>query len=284
LFNPPIVDIDLSQATYDDINHIANLVAKHTLVIFKNQNLTLEQEIAVNDKFKNAGSIVDHCEDSFRKLSVPNSNGKILRVGGLPNEDGNHGISEHVDEMAWHHDFHWNLENKVCLIMLRAITGVENSKTSWLNNIMSYKDLPREDKDLLGTLKAVMKRYIYLNVDSFEEDDKGRRWATGEEYSDYECDIIRKTPLGEKHLYFPFHQIHHFKGMSVEDSRDILERISKHVTQEKYVYHHNWEIGDVTICDNRTGLHMRHQFPHISTRLLHRAMFDYPVGEMHDKL
>jgi alpha-ketoglutarate-dependent taurine dioxygenase len=284
LFNPPIVDLDLSSVTQDDIDCIANLVAKHTLVIFKNQKLTLDQEIEFNDKFKDVGSIVSHCEESFKKLSVPNSNGKILRVGGLLNEEGNHGIAEHADEMAWHHDFHWNLEHKVCLIMLRAITGVEQSKTSWLNNIMSYKDLSQEDKDLLGSLKAVMKRYIYLDINSFEEDSKGRRWATGEEYPGYICDIVRETPLGEKHLYFPFHQIHHFEGMSLEDSRDILERISKHITQEKYIYHHEWEINDVTICDNRTGLHMRHECPHISTRLLHRAMFDYPERKTHDKL
>ena len=218
LFNPPIVDIDLSTATQNDIDQIANLIATHTLVVFKNQTLTLEQEIAVNDKFKDVGSIVDHCEDSFRKLSVPNSNGKILRVDGLPNEQGNHGIAEHSDEMAWHHDFHWELDHKVCLIMLRAITGVENSKTSWLNNIMSYKELSQQDKDLLGSLKAVMKRYIYLNVNDFEEDSKGRKWATGEEYLGYTCDIVRETPLGEKHLYFPFQQIHQFEGMSVEDS------------------------------------------------------------------
>jgi len=279
LFNPPIIDVDLSKATHDDVDQIANLIAKHTLVVFQNQTLTLEQEIAINDKFKDVGSIVDHCTDSFRKLSVPHSDGKILRVGGLPNKYGDHGIAEHADEMAWHHDFHWNLEHKVCLIMLRAITGVENSKTSWLNNIMSYNDLSQADKQFLGSLKAVMKRYIYLNVDSFEEDNKGRKWATGEEYIGYTCNVVRETPLGEKHLYFPFQQIHHFDGMSLEDSRDILERISKHITQEKYVYHHNWRNGDVIICDNRTGLHMRHECPGISTRLLHRAMFDYPERE-----
>ena len=279
MFNPPIIDVDLSKATHDDVDQIANLIAKHTLVVFQNQTLTLEQEIAINDKFKDVGSIVDHCTDSFRKLSVPHSDGKILRVGGLPNKYGDHGIAEHADEMAWHHDFHWNLEHKVCLIMLRAITGVENSKTSWLNNIMSYNDLSQADKQFLGSLKAVMKRYIYLNVDSFEEDNKGRKWATGEEYIGYTCNVVRETPLGEKHLYFPFQQIHHFDGMSLEDSRDILERISKHITQEKYVYHHNWRNGDVIICDNRTGLHMRHECPGISTRLLHRAMFDYPERE-----
>ena len=52
MFNPPIVDIDLSHATHDDVDRIANLIAEHTLVIFKNQNLTLEQEILFNDKFK----------------------------------------------------------------------------------------------------------------------------------------------------------------------------------------------------------------------------------------
>ena len=99
MFNPPIVDIDLSQATHNDVDRIANLIAKHTLVIFKNQTLTLEQEISFNDKFKDVGSIVSHCTDSFRKLSVPNSNGKILRVGGLPNEYGDHGIAALVDQL-----------------------------------------------------------------------------------------------------------------------------------------------------------------------------------------
>ena len=73
--------------------------------------------------------------------------------------------------------------------------------------------------------------------------------------------------------FFPFLQIHTFKGMTREESKIILKMLKKHVTKEKYCYNHHWQDGDMVISDQWHSLHKRQYCETISTRLLHRAMY-----------
>ena len=47
--------------------------------------------------------------------------------------------------------------------------------------------------------------------------------------------------------------------MSEEDSWKLVEQLRDHVLQEKYIYHHDWQDGDVVIavgclCENQLQL------------------------------
>ena len=44
-------------------------------------------------------------------------------------------------------------------------------------------------------------------------------------------------------------------GMSEEEGRKLLDYLTDHVTQPKYVYSHAWRQGDLVIWDNRCTLH-----------------------------
>lgn len=274
---PIITDFDLSLSTPDDINNISKLIAKHTLVVIKKQKLLLSDELRVVGMFKDIGSFLKDNNEELKFLEVSGTNGKLLRVGGKKNEYGVGGISAHPEEMDWHLDFHWNMNSdNVALIWLHGVEGVEGSRTSWLNSVMAYKDLDEELKDFLKNTKATMSRYVQFNIKNFIKDENNNKWAPGEEFAGHQYSVIDTSPVGEKHLFFPFYNIHHLNDLSREDSKPILLKLAKHMTQEKYCYHHNWELGDIVISDNRLGLHKRWAFDNIKHRLLHRAMFDYP--------
>jgi alpha-ketoglutarate-dependent taurine dioxygenase len=121
-----------------------------------------------------------------------------------------------------------------------------------------------------------MSRYVQFNVKNFIEDENENRWAPGEEFKGYQCNVVDTSPVGKKHLFFPFYNMHHLNNLSREESKPVFLKLAKHMTQEKYCYHHDWDLGDIVISDNRLGLHKRWAFDHMTDRLLHRAMFDYP--------
>jgi alpha-ketoglutarate-dependent taurine dioxygenase len=240
----------------------------NTVVVIKKQKLSVEDELRVIKMFKNPTDL------GYPEISIDGSDGLILRVGGYAGANGVQGIAEHEEEMAWHHDFQWQLEHKPSLIWLHAIHGAEGSKTSWVNNLLSYKDLDQKTKDLLGTLTAVMLRDTDFNVGKFYEDIDGTRWPHGTLLEGYYPNIIR-----EDRLYFPFNQIYNFRGMSREDSKSIIIPMIKHITQSKYQYTHEWDNGDIIISDQWSSLHMRWPCKNILNRLLHRATFDYTIKE-----
>lgn len=274
---PIITNFDLPTATQRNIDDISKLIANHTLVVIKNQKLSLAEELHIVSMFKDIGSFLNDNDEQKKLLEVSGTNGKLLRVGGKKNEYLVGGISSHKEEMTWHLDFHWAMEsNKVALIWLHGVEGVTGSTTSWLNSILAYKDLDEETKQFLETSTATMSRYVEFNVEKFTKDSDGTTWAPGEEFIGYQRKIVDVSPMGEKYLFFPFYNMHHINDLSRDESKKIFTKLAKHMTQEKYCYHHNWELGDIVISDNRMGLHKRWAFANMSDRLLHRAMFDYP--------
>lgn len=271
----PVLDIDLRFATQDDAAAISKLVAEHTAVVIKNQQLSVADEIRFAKLFPHPESLFEPGHFDYIHCVVPETDGLIYRVGGDLNAAGVPGIGEHVAETGWHHDHPWRSKVKPKLISLHAIKGTAGSTTSFINNVRSYNDLDNATKELLLPLEAVLLRNTSLDSSLFHTEADGWKCPTGDVVEDYSVPVVYTNKLGVTGGFFPYLQIHTFKGMSREDSKKILKMLAEHITQEKYCYHHNWEDGDMVICDQWHGLHKRQHCETIGTRLLHRAMYDY---------
>jgi alpha-ketoglutarate-dependent taurine dioxygenase len=272
-----IDDFDFKQASQADINQIAKLLATNTLVVAKKQILNTNDKLKIVNMFKNPIVLCEPGTPGYRGLAVPDSDGLLLRVGGKVNNHGDTGIGDHVGDFVWHHDYHWQFDRSPPLLMLHGIEGVENSKTLWTNNILAYSEFDNDTKHLLSTLKAVMIKGVELNADGLTVDKNGDGWfENGVLDENRYLDILHVSKSNRPAIFFPFLQIDHFQGLSKENSRKILSTISKHITQDKYVYCHDWDNGDLIIFDQYLGIHKRQRCDHISSRLIHRAAFDYP--------
>lgn len=271
----PIIDIDLRTATHDDAVAISKLVAEHTAVVIKDQQLSVEEELRFAQLFNHPESLFTPDHYDYTHCVVPNTDGLLYRVGGDLNEHGVPGIGEHVAETGWHHDQPWRSAVKPKLISLHAIKGTAGSTTSFINNVLSYNDLDAATKDLLAPLEAILLRNTSLDSSLFQTEADGWQCPAGDIAEDYSVPVVYTNALGVTGGFFPYLQIHAFKGMTREESKVILKMLKDHITQEKYCYHHNWQDGDMVICDQWHGLHKRQKCETISTRLLHRAMYDY---------
>ena len=91
--------------------------------------------------------------------------------------------------------------------------------------------------------------------------------------------LVHINIAGNKGMYFSPLQMQRFAGMTIEESKIISDPLFEHVTQEQFLYHHDWQDGDLVLSEQWLGIHKRWPFEDMATRLLHRAAFDFPDQE-----
>ena len=87
--------------------------------------------------------------------------------------------------------------------------------------------------------------------------------------------LIQINQLGYRSLFMPFNQVHFVKDWDKPLGRQLIEKLRDFVLNPKYVYHHDWEDGDLVIADQWSGIHKRWEFAGMENRVLHRLATDY---------
>ncbi len=140
--------------------------------------------------------------------------------------------------------------------------------TCFANTYAAFEDLPAEEQAELETLRVVhmMSAALY----------PAKRDCTPEEYAVWYSYPQRSHPLvwhhksGRKSLVLSTSGAY-VEGMHPAESHDLLERLMRHATQDKYVYRHQWQLGDLVIWDNTGAMHRVLPFDKESGREFHRC-------------
>ena len=263
-------DFSFKTATQEDINQIAKLIASNTLVVAKNQNLSIEDEVRIARMFKDPQCFDPETDDSYvREMTgceVNGSEGLFLRVSGEKDDHGLPGIAAHVSEMIWHCNEPGS-EYRKPIVWLYSVKGSKGSRTTYNNNIQSYNDLSEEFKQQIENYHLTVLLEAGFDAENPDEELV---------ISDYYPSMVRKNIAGQKGLFLPFLQTVKINEVPEEESKKILEWLGPYTIQEKYCYHHDWDDGDVVIAEQNLGIHKRWRFENIEHRVLHRGAFDFP--------
>jgi alpha-ketoglutarate-dependent taurine dioxygenase len=263
-------DFDFKTATQEQVNEITRLISLHTVAVFKNQSLSLADEVRAIKLFNDperasAANVAD--SRHLQRIIVPDSENLIARVTGELDEHGEPGLFGHVSDLDWHCNQAANQWRKP-LVWLYSIRGSVGSRTSWINYVNAYNDLSDSDKEAFKDIKMING----YRKGSYSPDDFGKEVDINFHYTP---SLVYTNQAGVTGLFFPFLQIHEIVGRNQEQSREFIAELRRHVEQEKYMYHHLWDDGDIVISDQWLGVHKRWAFPGIANRLLHRATFHY---------
>jgi alpha-ketoglutarate-dependent taurine dioxygenase len=267
-------DVDFAKVTQEDVNELAKLLSTNTLVIAHNQShLTVEDELRVAHMFGNVEDLtaVAHLPP-YNHIIVPDSQNKMERVTGELDEHGLPGLFGHVSDLDWHCNMPAD-PNRKPLVWLLGVKGTVGSRTSWTNNIMAYNDLDEDTKHRIQDLKMICgwKKGAYS-----EFDFSAAKGGLTEDYNEYnELPLVYTNNGGQTGLFFPFLQFRNFVGLTEDESRAIIEPLRDHVLQEKYMFHLDWQDGDVNIAEQWLGIHKRWKFDGMPNRVLHRMTFDF---------
>jgi alpha-ketoglutarate-dependent taurine dioxygenase len=140
--------------------------------------------------------------------------------------------------------------------------------TMFANTYAAFEDLPQEEKASLEKLKVVHTMQAALFP--------AKRDCTVEEFAVWSSYPQRSHPLvwhhksGRKSLVLSTSGAY-VEGMHSAESHDLLQRLMAYATQDKYVYRHKWQLGDLVIWDNTGAMHRVLPFDKESGREFHRC-------------
>jgi taurine dioxygenase len=84
--------------------------------------------------------------------------------------------------------------------------------------------------------------------------------------------VARTIPqTGEKSLYVCRLMTDHIEGMDPAESRKLIDELCDHAENPRFVYAHQWKVGDIVVWDNRATMHARTDFSETERRLMKRV-------------
>jgi len=93
--------------------------------------------------------------------------------------------------------------------------------------------------------------------------------------------LVRRHPGSGRRSIFLSAHAGAIRGMPMPEARALLRDLTEHATQRKFVYAHQWRVGDLVMWDNRAMMHRARRYDPGEVRELHRTTVadDRPIQE-----
>jgi taurine dioxygenase len=251
--------VDLSEEQPGDVVFsILRAFARYQVLIFRDQDLDLDRQLEVAEWF---GPRYDPprdqplCEDATAPVSmvsnvVPNG---ILGYG----------------ELTCHSDLPYMPLPALGSALYALEVPSMGGDTSWSNLYQAYDDLDEQ-------LKAKLPGLMVCAVNPMS--GRLRRGGTNHSYSDYDFPrfphpVVRTHPeTGRKSLFVSYTSFELIGLDDLDEARDLLHALQRHVDQDYLYYRHQWRAGDLVIWDNRCTNHKRTAFDASERRVMRRVV------------
>jgi alpha-ketoglutarate-dependent taurine dioxygenase len=238
-----------------EAKQVRNVLEQRGVVFFRGLNISDEQQVTIA---KTLGTIVaGEGEGGIYKISLDkgvNKNAEYLK-----------------GSLFWHFDGSLQPYPNLAALLRAIKLSDTGGQTEFCNTYAAYDDLPEDEKKAYETLRVVhsaVRSQFYGNPELSYKDIA--MWQ-GSAAASKSCPLVWTHQSGRKSLLLGA-TADYVLGMSVEDSRALLARLRDWATQSKYVYRHEWQIGDLLMWDNTGTMHRALPYAFDSGRLMHRTI------------
>jgi taurine dioxygenase len=154
--------------------------------------------------------------------------------------------------------------------------------TLFANQYLAYETLSDGMKRMLEKMTAVHSDITVAGPQAARNQYRTTKVREDAEWREHvaEHPVVRTHPeTGRKGLFINRSYTQRFSGMTVEESKPLLEFLWSHATRPEFTCRFRWENGSVTVWDNRCVMHIAvndvWEFP----RVMHRVQMcgDRPV-------
>ena len=230
---------------------LRQLLRDRGVLVFKKINLSDEEQVALA---ANMGSIRPEGQDGVFKVTLDpklNPQGEYLKGSFLWHMDGTH------DDVPVFASF----------LSGRKLSDV-GGQTEFASSYQAYEELPQETKDRIAQLKVVHSvEYSMTQAGVTATEANMTNWRSN---SDRVHNLVWTHETGRKSLVIGCHASH-VVGMDLEEGRKLIKELVDWTTQPRFVYRHEWDVGDLLIWDNTGVLHRAEPYPADSGRVMHRT-------------
>ena len=234
----------------------------HAVLVIPGQDLSPERQISFSRYFGDlrGHTVTTLLHPDYPELLVLSNRG---RGGTAPINNGG---------AYWHSDITYETHPPMGSILHGVIVPPEGGDTLYADMVSAYAALDAETKKTLAGLSAVHTyRFRYMKMVA-EGVRPARTEAQMAEWIEVTHPVVRTVPeTGEKALYVNEGFTARIADLPEDESRDLLDKLLSHTVDERFVYRHRWQPGDVVMWDNRRTLHRATAYDLTHERTMHRT-------------
>ena len=278
--NHVILDIDIRDVSDDLAQSIFKTLSEELIVVIPKQstnNIYLSRLIHKMSRIANYnqmlwnrhGDVIGLPGDYVDPTDVDAY--PCQRVTGGKTDKGLHGGIFPTGELKWHANL--NGPTRADGVALQGIDDVIGTETQWLNTARALAEMPTELKNKLEGVKC---KYTYTAASKWaDEPPEYQLKYMSTNVEEYEMYILQENIAGVKGLYW-----YHNNDLVTE--ADFYDELMEYLYQDKFIYRHFWEYGDIVLSDQLLTLHRRPLYNSdiLEKRVLHR--YTFPISNRDD--
>jgi len=230
---------------------IRELLVSRGVLVFKKLFLNNEQQVTLA---KNIGKVRDEGEKGIFKISLDKTTpapANYLKGSFLWHMDGTH------DDIP------------VFGSLLTGVTlSAEGGQTEFANSYAAFEALSGDMKNRIKELKVVHSVETSMRNAGIEADEANL--AYWRSIPNRVHSLVWTHKCGRKSLVIGCHASH-IVGMPEDEGRALLQELLAWTTHPRFVYRHEWDVGDLLIWDNTGVLHRAEPYAEDSGREMHRT-------------
>ena len=261
-FGLAVEGVSLRDVTADHLYpDIRALFEEHTALLFRAQNLTQEEFTSLARLFgplenRDAMSAGRDVPFTIFPLSNETKDGLLAEDSlKLLNLQGN---------MLWHTDSTFLPTPALVNLLTARVVPSSGGQTEIASTRAAWADMPEE-------LKTPLRDAIVWHRLSHSRSKISTELAAlpmMNRWPDRPWPAVWTNPAnGAEALYIASHAFA-IEGMGLEEAQALIDAAMAFCTQDKYVYSHEWQPGDVLIWDERATVHRGRPWPYDQPRRL----------------
>jgi alpha-ketoglutarate-dependent 2,4-dichlorophenoxyacetate dioxygenase len=273
-----VIGIDLTKPqSPQDIAAVHDGMDKYGVLVFHGQPINDDQQLV----FSRA---LGPLEQATGDIAAPQDRRMSMDLNDISNLDKNNKILARDDRrrlfslgnQLWHSDSSFkSVPAKYSMLSARTIPDADGN-TEFADMRAAYDALDektkREVQDMICSHSQIFSRGI-LGFTDFTDVERVK-WAPVRQR------LVRKHPrTGRLSLYLSSHA-GTIEGWPVPEARAFLRDLTEHATQRKFVYAHEWKVGDLVIWDNRVTMHRARRYDHTQVRDMRRTTLTNEVSSL----
>ena len=252
-FAAEIGDVDLTRPLPDaDFAAIADAFWKYSVLIFPNQDISQQQQLAFAERFGpiekertlDPKATPSRFDGAFSDISNLTADGKIWAADSRQRmyKAGNR---------LWHTYSSFKRLPALTSLLHARTTAPVGGHTQFADQRAAYDALSDKEKKAFEGL--IVEHWIATSrrrsgFTDFNEDEMRRLPPVPQM-------LVRVIPQNQrKSLYVASHAGRIF-GMPDDEGRALIDRLLDHVTQRQFVYTHRWRANELVMWDNRCTMH-----------------------------
>ena len=247
-FGRAVHGVDIA-AGVDDGNFraLAEALYEHRVLVLKNQTCDEEAYLAFGRKW---GAPIPHVVDTARMPGYP----EMLEVGNDTHRGDTDDLARNTAAF-WHTDQSYDADVATATMLYARRTPERGGQTRIADQKAAWDGLDAATRERIDGLTAV-HFYGATSGRDGERPVKPLTDAQAAQVPPVAHPLVRRhTVTGEKALYAVAGTAFAVEGMEEKEASGLLAGLKAHAVDERYVYAHTYEVGDVAIWDTQMTLH-----------------------------